>query len=169
MTDIDPFFAELDALIAPVAKKQALLDRQKKIRADLRPNRHIKANVRESLSNELGEIARELELIQWLPQASVAMFSIQHCDNCGSDHSAFLGHFTRQITSAGAICQRWVRITKPDSSLPKEVIKQATVTHVCIDCVEEFGYDFAAGQVKLAGNSEPFAVSMKYQQEEIEL
>lgn len=164
----DPFFAELDRALEGVKEKEDLLKRKRKIRADLGPNRHVPAGHRERLTAELREIGEKLEQILWLPQASVAMFSIQHCDNCASDHSMFLSHMQRQVTSAGVHCSRFVRVPKPDPTLPKEVIKQYTVTHVCVDCCEEFGYDFAGGQVKLATNSEPFAVSMKYQQEEIE-
>lgn len=164
----EDFFSSLDESIAKVTNKEELLAKQSRLKKALRPSTRHNGTQHLQLGHELEQVTRQLEAIQWRSMASVALFAAQHCDNCGSDHSMFLHHMQRQQTTSGPKCQRWVRATKPDPSLPREVVKQFTVTHVCGDCCGEFGFDLEKGDIKFARDSEPFATSLTAIQEEIE-
>lgn len=164
----EDFFASMDAAISKVTAKSKLLDRKKKLQTDLNPARHMTTTTRDALKRELHEVSAELERIQWLAIGSIALFTSQHCDNCGSNHSMFLQHMQEQVTSSGPRVTRYARVGRPASDLPRRVVIQPTVTHVCADCCGEFGFDLAMAEIKFAEFSEPFAVSKTAVQEEIE-
>ncbi len=163
----DDFFSALEAEIAPALAKSALLtakDRASKTAA----NRLLPHELRTKARKEVEGLAAQLSLIQWRSLANVALFAVQHCDNCASDHRLFLQHMARQVTTSGHRVERLARVPGPDTSLPREVLLQLTTTHVCSDCCGEFGYDLSSAMIRFVGQTEPFAISATYLQEELD-
>jgi hypothetical protein len=166
MSDLD-FLAELDAEIAKVSSKADLTTKRKKAMSALynpRSTSSAKAKAKASLEG----INAQLAAIIWKPEASVAFFVEQSCDGCGSVHRMFLQYMQREVTWKTAVTTRWSRVNRPSPSLPREVIVQATETHVCGDCMEDHGFDYTTAEIKFISHSDPFVASPDYVQEELE-
>lgn len=160
------FLAQLDLDIKKLTRKSTLQSDEKRLKDKLR-DRRVPDLIKSSLRTDLAAVQAQLALIQWRPEASVAMFVEQHCDNCASIHSIFTQHMQRQISTSGHPVKRWVRVPRPEPGLPREVIKQLTTTHCCSDCITEFGFDMTSAEIKFSDHSEPYSVSQNYLQEDM--
>lgn len=164
VSDFD-FLAMLDAQIAKATSKSKLESEKKKAQQAAR------GTVGQARINAMAEIKAinfELEAIQWKPLASVVLIAKQSCDGCGSTHEIFLQHMQRQETVFRPKVERWVRTMKVDHSLPKEVVFQTSISHCCVDCLGDFGFDLSSGLVKFARHSEPFSIPAGYTGESLE-
>lgn len=89
---------------------------------------------------ELNEIIRKWELArEWKPQATVAMFSTQDCENCGYVQGIFVGLFQREAHRHNHTT-RWVIPSAVNDSLPIERKENLTAVPMCLACVEDLGY-----------------------------
>lgn len=82
------------------------------------------------------EVARE-----WLPQAAVAMFQVQHCLGCENYAPFFTGLFQRQKNRHMRDADRWVAATESENyGLTKEIKTNEVDVPFCSFCVGEFGF-----------------------------
>jgi hypothetical protein len=166
MSDLD-FFAQLDAGLAKLTQKAGLEARKKSAIARA-ANFRNSPEVRQRAKDEVAGIKEELEIYRWQPVACVAFFAEQNCSYCGSRHRMFLQHMQKlQSIRTPASAIRWKRINRPDAYLPREVLIQKTITHMCVDCCADFNYSFAGGEVKFQDES-VFNISASYHQEEVD-
>lgn len=162
----DDFLLALDRELSATVSKAKLQSDLAKTRNKLISNA-VSSEAKIQLRSEYAHLSEELNKILWRPIASVALFSIQHCDNCASKHQTFISYMQRQESIQTKGIMRWIRMSKPISGLLTEVIKQVTITHICADCCAEHGFDITLGEVKFSRHSEAFSVSIDYVQEEL--
>jgi len=162
---MDDFFAELEAEIAVSLAAT-------KLRSD-RETARKKANtktlpiaVRAAASEEYKAISKLLEAEEWSAVSTIALFTEQHCDGCGSTHRVFLQYMELQKQVRKDSTQRWVRVPRPSELLPRETLIQPTTTHICADCCEDHGFAIE-GAERLLDRTETFVPSFNYVQEDI--
>lgn len=154
--------SQLDAELAKVSKKSALETERLRLSKKLQ-DRRIGDEQRQTLRAQLTSVSAELDLIRWRIESSVALFTTQHCDNCGSTHRVFLQFMEEQRTIRSPFVYRYVRVAKPTSGLPTKVLNQLKTTHICADCCSDWAYDLGNAtlilghieQLNIAPNYEP--------------
>lgn len=118
-----------DSLLA-VAKDQTVKDARKKL---------TKGGMDELERAYIEAIVHKWELERlWDMQASVMLFEVQHCTNCGAKHHHFAGYFQRQSHKTSKI-MRWQKIDASQvaaSSLPKERKEDVVAVTACHSCCD---------------------------------
>jgi hypothetical protein len=79
----------------------------------------------------------------WLAQASVVLFAVQQCHNCGASHRHFVGYFERQSHRTSKI-MRWQRVEYSSvvmSGLPRESKEETEQVALCYDCSQSLGWE----------------------------
>lgn len=164
---MDDFFAELNAEIA----KHTAADQLKKSRdaAKKRANTvGLSSATRAKASAEFQELSKLLEASEWGAVKTIALFTEQSCDGCGSIHRTFLQYMEQQQMIRKPTSQRWVRISKPldQTILPRETLIQPMTTHMCADCCEDHGFMIDTADY-LKPREGVLTTSATYQQEDI--
>lgn len=136
---MDDFFAELNAEIAKALEKTSMKDRAKELKRQAF-DRTVGQRVRERAMAEWKSIQSMIEAEHWKPVATVALFTEQQCDGCGSVHRVFLQYMERQAHVNHRMGERYIRVTLPDPSLIRETLIQPHRTHICADCCEDHGF-----------------------------
>lgn len=138
--DTDPDFEDIDALVAEAlckqSDKQALLVKQKRLAAISGRKSGDAELERQALT---AAIRRLEESIVWTTVGCVALFDSQHCANCGSTHTVFVGWMTLQKHKHVNTCVRLLA-GKPIEPLPVTRNEHWHRVPLCIDC---FGEDHA--------------------------
>lgn len=81
------------------------------------------------------------ERFEWKPIASVGIFEVQTCCNCGRDHKVFRGWGTRMQRKADPNIRRFVAAPCLDKGLPFEIELLEASAPVCHVCLAEFVAD----------------------------
>lgn len=165
MTDEIDFLAILDAEISQVISKADLVNKRKLAVTKVNSTRST-STTRAFAKIEIADLNHQIAALQWKVIGTVALFTEQHCDNCGSDHRVFLQYMEKLETNFGPKVERLSRVPKPHLNLPRSVHIQHTITHNCYDCCGELGFDLGKAERRL--NGQPFGLSRSYIQEEIE-
>lgn len=162
---MDDFFAELEAEIAVHTAKAQLKSDAEAARKRAH-NTRLAPAVRAAAATNYKELTALVELDQWAVTATVALFTEQTCDGCGSVHRVFLQYMEVQSMVRKPSTQRWIRTPKPSPDTPRETLIQPHRTHICSDCCEDHG--FALSSASHLPNSEAaIAISQNYFQEDI--
>lgn len=172
LLDLD-ILAQLDQELAKVSKKSALETERLRLSKKLQ-DRRLGEDQRTTLRAQLTSVSVELDLIRWKILRSVALFTTQHCDNCGSTHRVFLQFMEEQATIRTPLVYRYVRVAKPTAGLPTKVLNQLKTTHICADCCADFDYDINDAtlilghveQLNIAANYEPADLNPELENEE---
>jgi len=128
-------FAELDALLAGAMTAKADALKVKDARRRL-ANGHFPKEERSSVEAMI--TAWELKK-EWLPAASVQMFSAQTCSNCGEVHYHFEGVYQRQIHKVSHTISRWIKSdVVANKGLPEEAKCEEFFAPVCACCSSAF-------------------------------
>lgn len=164
---MDDFFAELEADIA----KHLAADKLKRDRDNAKKRANttsLPSGVRAAASAEYKQLNELLAAQEWKAISTVAVFTEQTCDGCGSTHRIFLQFMEHQSMVRQATNQRWVRVTKPrpESELPRESLLQPITTHICSHCCEDHGFGLIQAS-RLAPRAEAVVPSFTYQQDDI--
>lgn len=161
----DDFFAELEAEIA-VATKASKLKADREAAKKRANNNHIPKAHRDRASADYRALDAELQTLEWVSTSTVAMFTEQTCDGCGSIHHVFLQYMETQQLIRKPTTQRWRRVTKPDPDLPRESLLQPMLTHICSNCCEDHGFALLTAK-RLKSRKETITPSFTYDQEDI--
>jgi len=167
ITDLasDPFFLELEAEIAKITAQDKL-----KAERDLAKKRanttSLSSAARAEASGKFKALSAILEANEWGAISTVALFSEQTCDGCGSVHRIFLQFMELQQLIRKPTTQRWVRVSKPMPLLPKQTMIQPVITHLCADCCDDHGFNLAHS-LSLTSRVETVGPSMTYVQEDL--
>ncbi len=162
--DLD-FFAELDAELATIMAKSKKAAQLKAARKKAN-NSRLPSATRQAAKSEFLALQSEVEASLWVPTASIALFTEQICDGCGSIHRTFLQFMELQTRVSKSSTQRWIRTSKPHPALPRETMIQPLTTHICADCCIDHGFDFHPDSTRLE-ISTSLTVSPNYIQEDI--
>lgn len=158
-------FDELNAEIAKALEKSNL--RKKAISLKKQAyDTTVGRRVREKAMLEYRETMALIEIESWRPVGTAALITEQQCDGCGSLHRVFLQYMEIQQHKSRATSRRWLRVSFPNPTLPREVVIQPSKTHICAHCCDEHGFDI--GQASFIGISPmALAVSDNYLQGDI--
>ena len=164
---MDDFFAELEADIAKFVEA----DKLKKDRdaAKKRANTMtLSPAARARASEEYKAINAVLAAQEWTSIKTIALFTEQTCDGCGSVHRVFLQYMELQQMVKKPTTQRWVRVSKPvpEELLCRETLLQPMTTHICADCCEDHGFALLTAS-RLAPRQDTLIPSPNYYQEDI--
>lgn len=162
----DDFFAELEAEIASATKKSRLKADAVKLRKTAH-NMQISPARRAEAAAEFRSIQAIVEANEWEAIRFAAMFTEQACDGCGSTHHNFLQYMKEERKVRDKRSRRWVRVSKPNSTLPYETIIQPISTHICSDCCEDHGFSVLAPSIRLLPRDGALTVSQTYEQGDI--
>lgn len=162
---MDDFFAQLEAEIAEATKASKLkADRDAaKKRANTMT---LPTAARQRAAEEYKALNAALAAAEWEALSTVAMFTEQSCDGCGSTHHVFLQYMELRKKVAGPPAQQWVRVSKPNPSLPRETLLQPMLTHICSHCCEDHGFALLKAS-RLAPRKDTLSPSLTYDQEDI--
>lgn len=166
---MDDFFAELEAeankhiALAQTKAKASKLKAMSNNRA-----RGVTTEMRTKAAEEYKELAAILAAAEWASVSTIALFSEQRCDGCGSVSRIFLQFMELQQLIRQPTTQKWVRVSRPAPAelLPRETVIQPHYTHICSDCCEDHGFSLDHPST-LAPASAPVAPSASYHQEDI--
>lgn len=161
---MDDFFAELEAEIATATAKNKLKSDAVELRKKAN-NMRLPSATRAAASAEFKSISAILEAEAWTAVSTVALFTEQTCDGCGSVHRVFLQYMQLEQMKKKPSTQRWTRVAKPHPTLPRESLIQPHHTHICEDCCEDHGFAII-GAARLPAN-QAIAPSLNYLQEDI--
>ena len=162
---MNDFFAELEADIAKYVEAAKL--KKDRDAAKKRANTvTLPSAVRARASEEYKALNAILAAQEWGAVKTQALFTEQTCDGCGSTHRVFLQYMELQQMIKHPSTQRWVRVSRPKSDLPRETLLQPMVTHICADCCEEHGFGLLTG-TRLLARQDCLTTSSTYQQEDI--
>jgi len=164
---MDDFFAELEAEISQYVETAKL--KKDRDAAKKRANTtSLPSAVRARASEEFKALNEILAAQEWASVKTLALFTEQTCDGCGSVHRIFLQYMELQQMVRKPTTQRWVRVTKPvpEDQLPRESLLQPMTTHICADCCEDHGFALLTGS-RLAPRPEAVVPSFTYHQEDI--
>ncbi len=164
MTDLD-FLSALDAEISAEAAKLRQVSKLEKLRKTSLNNTIPHAS-RSAAKQEYLALQSEIDFYLWKPEATIALFTEQVCDGCGSVHRTFLQFMEKQVHIKKPSTHRWVRVAKPSPNLPRESMIQPLVTHICADCCEDHGFAISPDCDRLQ-LSASVSVSATYLQEDI--
>lgn len=163
--DTDDFFAALDLEIAQVTSKAKL--RADRDAAKKRANTMtLSQSARKRAAEDYHEISRLLEAEEWRSVSTTALFTEQTCDGCGSVHRTFLQFMEVQAQVKRPTSIRWVRTPKPCPDLPRNIMVQYATTHVCADCCDDHGFNWAYAETA-PRIKDLLAISPTYVQEDI--
>lgn len=139
----DDFFAELEAEIA-VHTQRAEVKKSATAAKKRAANKTLSEVERAAADREWREYQAIIDAEIWQPLSSVAFFTEQVCDGCGSTHRVFLQYMEQQTTRRASRShdKRWVRVKLPEPGLPKTTMVQQHHTHVCADCCVDHGFGF---------------------------
>lgn len=166
MPEEDPFFAELNAVISKATAKSKLkLDAAKLKKQSL--NMRLDANIRRRAAEEYAGVQAIIDANMWRAVRYSAMFTEQHCDGCDTIHHTFLQYMQEEEKVSNPRTRRWVRVVRPDDSLPRETIVQPLSTHICASCCADHGFDIDAPTIRLMPIEGSLTVSAKYIQGDI--
>lgn len=161
----DDFFAELEADIAKYVEADKL--KRDRDAAKKRANTMtLPSAVRARASEEYKALNELLAAQEWASVKTIALFTEQTCDGCGSIHRVFLQYMELQQMVKKPTTQRWVRVSKPSDELPRESLLQPMTTHVCADCCEDHGFALLTAS-RLAPRTDVLVPSFTYHQEDI--
>lgn len=162
---MDDFFASLDAEIAEALEKTKL--KAKRDEAKRKANTvSLPTATRRRAAEEYKELSNLLAATEWASISTVAMFTEQSCDGCGSTHHIFLQYMELRQLIRKPSTQQWVRVTRPDPALPRETLLQPMTTHICSHCCEDHGFALLSAN-RLSPRLECVAPSPTYTQEDI--
>lgn len=164
---MDDFFAELEAEIATHTAKAKLKSDAEAARKKAH-NTRLSPAARAEAASTYKELSAIVEAEQWGAVSTVALFTEQTCDGCGSVHRVFLQYMEVQAMIRKPSTQRWVRISKPvpEEVLPRETLIQPHRTHICSHCCEDHGFALEAAS-HLPVSQSALSVSQTYLQEDI--
>lgn len=137
----DDFFAELEAEIA-IHTKKTQMRKDAEAAKKKANNRTLDERERQEALSYWRECQAILDADIWRPTSAVAFFTEQCCDGCGSIHRVFLQYMEQQAHRANSANRRWIRVSQPQSYLPKQILVQVHQTHICADCASEHGFTF---------------------------
>jgi hypothetical protein len=160
----DDFLAELDAELSALASTSTRKAQAEALKKKL-ANTRLSTEVRREAREEYRIIQAQIDAHQWIPTASIALFSEQTCDGCGSVHRTFLQFMEQQAYKPRPSTVRSLRVEKINLALDREVIIQPLQTHVCADCCHEHGFAFV--RASFLKPAEFITTSPTYQQEDI--
>jgi hypothetical protein len=164
---MDDFFAELEAEIASATKVSNLKAQAANARKTAATMK-LPPKVRADALAEFKELQAILEASEWTSISTIALFSEQRCDGCGSISRAFLQFMELQQLIRKPSTQKWVRIARPvaEDILPRETMVQPHYTHICPDCCDDHGFVLADAS-ELHSTPFPIAPSQTYIQEDL--
>lgn len=164
---MDDFFAELEAEIASATATAALKAKAAEARKTAATMR-LPSATRAAAQAEFKELSALLDASLWTSVSTIALFSEQRCDGCGSVSRTFLQFMELQQLIRKPTTQKWVRISRPVSEdiLPREAMVQPHVTHICPDCCEDHGFVIDQAS-ELRSTAFPVAPSQTYIQEDL--
>lgn len=100
-------------------------------------SRHV-TRTSDSTKEDYADAIEDRELrARWLPVSSVAMFNVQRCTFCNSEHSHFQGIFQHQRSQAFTNLERWEasdKIQTPEN-LPRSQKHNVYITDMCATCI----------------------------------
>lgn len=137
----DDFFASLEAEIEAATKAS-------KLRADREAAKRRANNMRAPLETrakakaEFQALDAELQAQDWHRVKTVALFSEQTCNNCGSTHRVFLQYMELRQLIRKPTTQHWARVSHPSEDLPRETLIQPSTSPICSNCCEDHGFAF---------------------------
>lgn len=158
-------FDELNAEIAKALEKSNLKKKAVSLKRQAFDTT-VGRRVREKAMLEYRETLALIEIENWKPVGTAALFTEQQCDGCGSLHRVFLQYMEIQQHRSRATSRRWLRVPIPNPFLPREVMIQPHKTHICPHCCDEHGFDFTSASF-LGISSIALAVSDNYLQGDI--
>jgi hypothetical protein len=162
MTDI---FNLLNADIAKALEKTNLRKKAASLKKQAF-DRTIGVAVRNKAMLEYRETMAMIEIEMWQPVGTAALITEQQCDGCGSLHRTFLQYMEIQQHRSRPSSRRWMRVSFPNPTLPREVVIQPNKTHICPNCCEEHGFDVTTASF-LGISPTALAVSDTYLQGDI--
>ena len=162
---MDDFLAQLDAELSAQTAKSAKVKQLETLRQKAE-NLHVPSSVRGPAKAEWLTLSSELDTYIWQALSTSALFTEQTCDGCGSIHRTFLQFMEHQVHKTKPSTSRWVRVAKPQPSLPRETLIQPLSTHLCSDCCEDHGFAFAPTTRRLH-LSESLTTSPLYHQDDL--
>lgn len=139
---MDDFFAELEAEIQTALAKTNLKAKASELKRQAF-DRTVGQRVRDRAMAEWKTIQAMIEAEHWRPVATVALFTEQQCDGCGSVHRVFLQYMERQAHINKRMGERYSRTSLPNPDLARETLIQPHRTHICADCCEDHGFGLA--------------------------
>lgn len=162
---MDDFFAELDAEISKHLASTKL--KSEREAAKKRANTMtLPQATRQRAKEEYHALNKALEASEWEKVSTVALFTEQHCDGCGSTHKIFLQYMELQQMIRRPSTQRWARVSRPTEGLPRETLIQPVPTHLCADCCEDHGFALLTAE-RLASRATPPVPSFTYEQDDL--
>lgn len=162
---MDDIFDLLNADIAKALEKTNL----RKKAANLKKqafDRTIGQAVRNKAMLEYRETLAQIEIEMWQPIGTAALMTEQQCDGCGSIHRTFLQYMEIQQHRSRPTSRRWMRVSFPHPTLPREVVIQPNKTHICPNCCDEHGFDTSTASFLGVGTT-ALTVSDNYLQGDI--
>lgn len=162
---MDDFFAQLEAEIAESTK----LIKMKQDRDAARKKANtvsLPSATRQRAAEEYKLLSQALAATEWTAISTVALFTEQSCDGCGSKHHVFLQYMELRQQIRKPTTQQWVRVSKPDPALPRETLLQPMETHICSHCCEDHGFGLLTAS-RLASRKDALSPSPTYTQEDI--
>ena len=166
MTDFseDDFFAELNAELATLTKKETLRG-ERNIASKLAHNSRLSSSVRAAAMEEYKLLSALLKAEKWRAIETIALFQQQDCDSCGSSHRMFIQYMEVEELIRLPSTRKWHRVARPSDNLPKGKLTQTSVTHICAECCEDYG--FQSDTEKSLGTIPEFTLSPTYHQEDL--
>lgn len=137
---VDPAIEARLGLDQLLAKSEALRSREAREKA-------AKALDEETDAIRARRIAQAAALaarFEWKPVASVAIFEVQTCSNCGKEHSVFRGWATRMERKADSNIKRLAAAPCLDRGLPLETDYLESSASVCIQCLQAYALNLEA-------------------------
>lgn len=163
----DDFFAQLDADIERALKADKLKHDRNAAKKRLN-TMTLSPAARARASEEYKALDALLKAQEWASVKTIALFTEQTCDGCGSVHRVFLQYMELQQMVKKPTTQQWVRVSKPDPEkiLPRETLLQPMTTHICADCCEDHGFALLTAS-RLVPSKDALTPSPNYHQEDI--
>lgn len=157
--------AELDGLLVEAAKKKSRADEMAALQKK-RGNMKLPPAIRQAAGEHYKALAAEAEAERWASTATIAMFTAQTCDGCDTVHHIFLQYMEEQCLLSKPETRRWIRVSRPNLSLPKETLLQPHTTHICSSCCEDHDF-FLTTSSSLKPTERVVSPSTTYIQEDI--
>lgn len=163
---VDNFFAELEAEIASATAKSKLKSDAVSLKKQAH-NMRLSTAQRASAAAEYKAIQSIVEASEWEALRSGALFAEQACDGCASVSYNFLQYMQEERKVRDHRTRRWVRVSLPNLSLPRETIIQPLTTHICSYCADDHGFDALRPSIRLLPRQGSLTVSNTYIQGDI--
>lgn len=163
MSDLD-FLASLDAELSEITAKAKKAGQLEALRKKAN-NPRLAHSARSAAKSEYLAVSFEVEALLWKPETSIALFSEQSCDGCGSVHRTFLQFMEQQVHVQKPNTRKWVRVSKPQALLPRESMIQPLATHICADCCEDHGFGISPTSARLETSTSVTAAAAYLQED----